>query len=139
MPQIAHLFFKTAIIFFIVGIAMGLQMSISGVHDVIGAHAHTNLLGWVSMAIFGIYYALNPQKAESRSARIHYAGYTLGVAIMVPSLYLLLKGYAGAEPFVAVSSLLVAAAVVLFAFILFAGERQTTARPMQPPMRPMAH
>jgi hypothetical protein len=41
---------------------MGIAMSISGVHNVTGAHAHANLLGWVTMAIFGVYYALAPAK-----------------------------------------------------------------------------
>lgn len=133
MPHIAQLFFKTAIVFLILGISMGLQMSISGVHDVTGAHAHANLLGWVTMAIFGIYYALNPTKAELRIARVHYFSYAIAVAIMVPSLYLLLKGYAAAEPFVAVSSLIAAASVLLFAYILFSGERRTAST-----MRPLA-
>ena len=64
MPKVAELFFKTAAVFLIVGIAMGLHMSMSANHDVIGAHAHTNLLGWVTSALFGGYYALNPAKAE---------------------------------------------------------------------------
>ena len=66
MPRISNLFFRTAILFLIVGIAIGLQMAISQNHNVIGAHAHINLLGWVTSAIFGVYYALNPAKAEGR-------------------------------------------------------------------------
>ena len=50
MPALAQLYFKTAIIFLIIGIAAGIHMSISGDHSVTGAHAHINLLGWVSMA-----------------------------------------------------------------------------------------
>ena len=48
MPKISHLFFRTAVLFLIVGIGMGLQMAISQNHNVIGAHAHVNLLGWVT-------------------------------------------------------------------------------------------
>lgn len=119
MPQIAELFFKTAIIFFIVGIGMGLQMSISGNHNVIGAHAHTNLLGWVTMALFGIYYALNPAKAEARLATIHYWVYTIGVAVLVPSLYALYLGYLAIEPLVALASLAAFAGVLVFAAVVF--------------------
>ncbi len=53
MPRISHLYFKTAILFLIFGIGMGLNMAISQDHSVIGAHAHCNLLGWVTMALFG--------------------------------------------------------------------------------------
>ena len=119
MPAVAELFFKTAVVFLMVGIAMGLHMSMSGSHDVIGAHAHTNLLGWVTSALFGGYYALNPAKADSRLAMIHYWIYTVGVAAMVPSLYMLLKGFAAMEPVVAVSSLVTFAGVIVFAVVVF--------------------
>ena len=120
MPQVSQLFFKAAILFLLVGICMGLQMSISGNHNVIGAHAHTNLLGWVTSALFGTYYALNKEKAAQRLAMIQFGVYTLGVVVMVPSLYLLLQGNAGAEPFVAISSLIAFLGVAIFAFIVFA-------------------
>ncbi len=119
MPQVAELFFKSAIVFLIVGIAMGLHMSMSANHDVIGAHAHTNLLGWVTSALFGGYYALNPAKAESRLAMVHFWVYTLGVAGMVPSLYLFLKGFAALEPLVALTSLVTFAGVIIFAMVVF--------------------
>jgi hypothetical protein len=51
---------------------------------------------------------------------IQFGVYTLGVVIMVPSLYLLLQGNAGAEPFVAISSLIAFLGVAIFAFIVFA-------------------
>src|SRR5690606_841068 len=103
MPQLARLFFKTAIAFLIVGIAMGLQMAISGNHNVIGAHAHANLLGWVTMALFGTYYAFNPAKAETRFAKRQYWVYTTGVIVIVPSLYLMYLGYPAFEPLTAAS------------------------------------
>ena len=119
MPRVAELFFKTAILFLMVGIAMGLHMSMSANHDVIGAHAHTNLLGWVTSALFGGYYALNPAKAESKLAMIHFGVYTAGVVTMVPSLYMLLKGFAAMEPLVALSSLVTFAGVIVFAVVVF--------------------
>jgi len=126
MPKLSKIFFRTAIVFLLVGIVMGLAMSISGRHNVTGAHAHANLLGWVTMAIFGVYYALAPAKAETRLAMIQYGVYTLGVLIMIPSLYFLLLGNPAIEPLVALGSLITFAGVILFAFILFTGERETT-------------
>jgi hypothetical protein len=57
MPQVSDLFFKAAALFVVVGLSMGLQMAISGDHNVIGPHAHANLLCWVTMAILGGYSA----------------------------------------------------------------------------------
>jgi hypothetical protein len=124
MPFVAQLYFKTAFAFLVLGIGMGLQMSISGDHNVIGAHAHANLLGWVTAAIFGGYFALNPEKARTRIALIQYGIYTSGVVVMTPSLYFMLLGNPALEPLVAVSSLVTFAGVLLFGFILFvkAGE-----------------
>jgi hypothetical protein len=122
MPRIAQLYFKTAILFLIVGIAMGLNMAISQDHSVIGAHAHCNLIGWVTMAIFGGYHALNPRKAERRLAMIQYCVYTAGIVLMVPSLYLMLLGNAAMEPIVAIASIVTFIGVLLFAFIIFSGE-----------------
>lgn len=127
MPRIANLYFRTAIVFLILGISIGLHMSISGNHAATGAHAHANLLGWVTMAIFGGYHALNPQKAARRLAAIQYGVYTFGVAVLIPSLYLMLSGNAAMEPIVAVSSLIAFAGVLLFAVIIFAREEPATA------------
>lgn len=129
MPRIAQLYFKTAVLFLIVGIVMGLNMAISQDHSVIGAHAHCNLLGWVSMAIFGGYHALNPQKAEKRLAIIQYYVYTVGLVLLVPSLYLMLQGNVAVEPIVGISSFIVFAGVLLFAFIVFSGEKVAVAPP----------
>jgi hypothetical protein len=119
MPKVAEVFFKAAIVFLILGILMGLQMSISGKHNVVGAHAHTNLLGWVTMALFGGYYALNAVKAESRLAKVHLWTYLSSVVVMTPSLYLLYLGYPAIEPLLAISSLVALASVLIFAVIVF--------------------
>jgi drug/metabolite transporter (DMT)-like permease len=126
MPRIAQLYFRTAIIFLIVGISMGLTMAISQDHSAIGAHAHANLLGWVTMAIFGGYHALNPAKAERRIAMIQYFVYTAGVAVLVPALYLMLTGNPSMEPVVAVASLIAFAGVLLFAVIIFSSGTAVT-------------
>jgi hypothetical protein len=131
MPKVSHLFFRAGILFLITGIALGLAMSISQNHDVVGAHAHINLLGWVTSAIFGGYYALNPAKAEGMLPRLHFWLYTAGVVIMGASLYLLLKGTPGMEAPVAVGSLMVAAGVLIAAWVIFMPAAPSTIR-MQP-------
>ncbi|MFT4185558.1 MAG: hypothetical protein QM636_26950 [Rhizobium sp.] len=134
MPRISKLYFKTAIIFLIVGIGIGLKMAITEDHSVIGAHAHANLLGWVTMAIFGGYHALNPRKAERRLAIVQYVIYTAGVAVMVPALYLMLLGNTAMEPIVAAAAIVTFIGVLLFAVIIFTGE-ETAARISPAPSR----
>lgn len=124
MPRISEYYFRTAILFLIVGISIGIHMSISQNHNVIGAHAHINLLGWVTSALFGGYYALNPAKAAGRLPMLQYLVYTVGVAVMGVSLYLLLAGNTGMEPVVAVASIITFIGVLLFAWVVW-----TPARP----------
>jgi hypothetical protein len=119
MPRISEYYFRAAILFLLVGISIGIHMSISQNHNVIGAHAHINLLGWVTSALFGGYYALNPAKAAGRLPMLQFAVYTLGVIIMGVSLYLLLAGNVGMTPIVAASSLITFAGVLLFAWIVW--------------------
>jgi hypothetical protein len=132
MPNVAQTFFKAAVVFLILGILMGLQMSISGKYNVTGAHAHTNLLGWVTMAIFGGYYALNAAKAESRFAKIHLWTYLPSVAVMTPSLYVLYLGYPAIEPLLAISSLTALASVLVFAFVVFSTVEEKAASTPSP-------
>lgn len=119
MPAVSNYYFRSAILFLIVGIGIGIHMSISQNHNVIGAHAHINLLGWVTSALFGGYYALNPAKAAGRLPMIQYFIYTIGVVIMAVSLYLLLQGNTALEPVVAASSLITFLGVLLFAWIVW--------------------
>ena len=119
MPAVSNYYFRSAIVFLVIGIMIGIHMSISQVHNVIGAHAHINLLGWVTSALFGGYYALNPAKAAGRLPMIQYFTFTIGVAIMAASLYLLLQGNTALEPVVAVSSLITFLGVLLFAWIVW--------------------
>jgi hypothetical protein len=120
MPYLSRLYFRVAALFLIVAIAMGLQMSISGVHNVGGAHAHLSLVGWVSLAIFGTYFAIEPDHAESRLAQVQFWIVTLSTVVMTAALYLLLLGYAGLAPFVAFGSVGYAVGALLFAWIVFA-------------------
>jgi hypothetical protein len=119
MPRISEYYFRSAILFLLVGISVGIHMSISQNHNVTGAHAHINLLGWVTSALFGGYYALNPAKAAGRLPLVQFAVYTLGVVVMGASLYLLLSGNVAMTPIVAASSLITFAGVLLFAWIVW--------------------
>lgn len=131
MPRIAELFFRTAIVFLVIGIGIGLMMAIGRNHAVMGAHAHINLLGWVTSALFGGYYALNPAKAEGRLPMTHYAVYTIGVLVMTASLYMLLSGNAVFEAGVAIGSMVTFLGVLIFAWIVFApAGRSAAPRPV---------
>jgi hypothetical protein len=70
----------------------GLQMSASEDHSMVGAHAHLNLVGWATMALFGIYYRLTPQAAQGWLPKVHAVLAIGGVAVMVTGLYIVFSG-----------------------------------------------
>lgn len=115
----AQNFFKSAILFLIIGMGAGIFMAASHDHSIAGAHAHLNLLGFVVSAVYGTYYGFNPAKAEGLLPRIVWALHTLAVAVMFPSLALLLMGNGAMEPVVALSSIAGLIAAMLFAYTVF--------------------
>ena len=66
MKSIPTWFFATAAIFALCGMVWGIQMSATHDHTLSPAHGHLNLIGFVSMSVFGTYYALTPSAAASR-------------------------------------------------------------------------
>ncbi|KAA2242209.1 hypothetical protein [Salinarimonas soli] len=68
----------------IVGVVMGIAMGV--VHDFrLGpVHAHLNLLGWASLALFGLTYRAYPALGASRIAGFHFAAAALG-AVTLPA------------------------------------------------------
>jgi len=60
--------FRAAVLLVIAGMLWGIVMGISEDHSTMPAHAHLNLLGWVSLFLFGIYYHLHPTIDRNRLA-----------------------------------------------------------------------
>lgn len=127
MPPISRFYFGIAILFLMSGITLGLVMAISQDHSLAPVHAHINLLGWVTSALFGGYYALNPAKASGWLPRIQCSVYTIGLLVMLPSLYYLYVGHPEIEPVLGMSSMAVALGVVLFAAVVFTSGRGAAA------------
>ena len=124
MPRVSLLFFKAATIFLVIGVAMGLHMGISHNHSAMPAHAHINLLGWVTSALFAGYYALQPGKAVRRLAMVHFIVYMLGMVVMFPALYLKYTGYPEFEPLLGLGSMIVGVGILIFAYVLFSGDEE---------------
>jgi hypothetical protein len=49
----------------ITGMALGLYMGMAEDHSLAPAHAHLNLLGWVTMMLYGLYHRGAPQDARA--------------------------------------------------------------------------
>lgn len=119
MNSTAQTYFKTAIVLLIIGMGTGIVMSASGNHSVAGAHAHLNLIGFVLMSVYGAYFALNAAKAVGRLPKIIWLVQTIGAVVMYVSLSMLLMGNPAVEPVVALSSIAIFIAAILFAYVVW--------------------
>ena len=72
MRRIDLSFLLLAVGSLLIGVTLGIWMGI--VHDfqMMPVHAHMNLVGWVSLALFGLTYRAYPQMAETKVALGHF-------------------------------------------------------------------
>ncbi len=112
-----------AVVYFIIAVALGIVMAASEDFRLRGVHVHLNLLGWVSMALFGAVYRLFPRVAATRLAAVHFWLYQLALPPMMTGLAGLLLGHTALAPLVAAASIAVGVAIVLFALAFWRGAR----------------
>ena len=91
MPRVSAAFFAVGVIYVLCGMMWGMQMGASEDLAMAPAHAHLNLLGWVTMALYGTFYTLTRETLSVRLAWINFIVSALGVAVMIPSLALYLR------------------------------------------------
>ncbi|WP_241482216.1 hypothetical protein [Leisingera sp. ANG-Vp] len=117
MKGIARWFMLAAVASAVGGMVWGIQMSASQDHLLSPAHGHLNLLGWVSCAIYALYYHLLPEAAEGALPRWHLGCALLALVLLVPGIPLAIQErtevLAQAGSAVALLSILIFASVVL--------------------------
>ena len=115
------------------GVGMGIYMGIAHDFSLAPVHAHMNLVGWASLALFGLTYRAYPELQERWPAKLHF---TLGApaAILFPiGIYLAIHHQ---QPLLGIAAALVwAVGVLLFlgqlAGLAFGGSRQPVAVPAE--------
>lgn len=115
--------FRAAVLFLAAGMGWGMQMAISHDHSAYPAHAHLNLLGWVSLFLIGLYYRLHPALELARLAFVQIWVWIVGVIVQAIGVALVTTGNEAAEPVAAVGSILVVVAMLMFAWLVFRTER----------------
>jgi uncharacterized membrane protein YczE len=114
----SSLCFQAAVLLAVFGIAWGIQMAMTEDHTAMPAHAHLNLLGWVSLFLFGIFYQLHPQTDRSRTALVQAWGWIIGTVVQAAGVALVVSGNPIGEPIAAISSLVVLADMLLFGWLV---------------------
>ncbi|HVL76062.1 MAG TPA: hypothetical protein VM406_08600 [Noviherbaspirillum sp.] len=110
---------KLAVLYLIIGVAIGIMMGASQDFRLRPVHAHLNLLGWATMALAGLTYSVYEEAGRSVLARIHFWLANISLPVMGVSLSLILFGHTFVVPALIVSEVLAAAGVLVFAANLF--------------------
>lgn len=104
---VARKFIEVSIVYLLIGCVWGAIMTLPSVHKfnevgpariIVGMHSHWNLLGWVSMAVMGIFYYIIPVLVGKdlysvRLAKVHL--WFFNVAIIVTTALSVIAGYRG--------------------------------------------
>jgi hypothetical protein len=117
MTGLAARFFGSAIVYAVLGMTLGLLMGITHDHAQMPTHAHLLVVGWVSFALFGLFYHAFPLASEGWLAKTQFWLAQTSLIALVVGLFLMFGGRSGAEPIAAVSSIGLLASMILFGAI----------------------
>ncbi|MBV8800093.1 MAG: hypothetical protein JOY77_00050 [Alphaproteobacteria bacterium] len=90
MPRVSAAFFVTGGLLLLGGMILGEYMGAHENFTLSPLHAHINLLGWVTLALYGTFYTLTKDTYSPRLAWINFVLSSVGVLAMIPVLALLL-------------------------------------------------
>jgi hypothetical protein len=124
MTRISDRFLQLGVLFALCGMGLGVWMGMTENFTLTPVHAHINLLGWVSMLLYGLFYRVVPQAAQGALPAVHFWLSLLGLLAMIPTLALFLLGNPAFAMPLGLASLAVWAGMLLFAVIVFKATRR---------------
>jgi hypothetical protein len=111
---------KLAVLYLLIGVAMGIAMGASRDFTLRPVHAHVNLLGWTTLTLSGIIYTIFPQAGTTLLARIHFWLLNLALPVMMGSLaYVLTTGDASIIAALVIAEITAAISILALAANIF--------------------
>ncbi len=115
----SNTFLRLGALFALAGVGLGYWMGMTEQFGLMPVHAHVNLLGWVSMFLYGLFYRAVPGAASGFLPMAHLWTAVIGLLVFMPALALKLLHVPGTEG-VALAGLIAGPTLTLIAFVLFA-------------------
>ena len=118
MSKITVWFIRSAMIYLLIAVFIGVWMGLSPVRYYIPAHAHLTLLGWMSMFVYGVAYHILPRFSgrplySDRLADIHFWTANIGLVGMAFSWFIF------NQQLLVLFSIIEAFSIVLFVYNMF--------------------
>jgi hypothetical protein len=118
--QSGIIWIKLAVLYLVIGVAIGIGMGAIQNFTLRPVHAHVNLLGWTTLAISGLIYTVFPQTGTTTLARVHFWLLNLALPLMMGSLaYVLLTGDTKILPALVISEISAAVAILAMTANIF--------------------
>jgi hypothetical protein len=123
MTRLSDYFLRLAVAFALMGVGLGYWMGMTHQFLLSPVHAHINLLGWVSMFLYGLFYRAMPMAAAGLLPKIHAVLATLGLPLMMIGLTIQLLAIpslmAAVPPLMIAGPTMVVLGMAVFAVIVF--------------------
>ncbi|MEC9369261.1 MAG: cytochrome-c oxidase [Pseudomonadota bacterium] len=81
MKNVDRWFILMAAAYALLGMCLGFWMGVNQDFTHAHVHAHINLLGWASLALFGIIYKVYPELASKPLTKVHFYLSAIGAPI----------------------------------------------------------
>ena len=125
--RLSNSFLRLAVVFILIGVGLGYYMGATQNFTAAPVHAHINLLGWVSMFLYGLFYRANPEAAEGMLPKVHFWVALVGFLIFMPALAIEVLQIQSVLPLAHIGLIagptIVVIGMILFAIILFGATR----------------
>jgi hypothetical protein len=139
MPRVSLWFFAVAPVYVLIGMGFGIFMGSTQDFTLAPAHAHLNLIGWVTMALYGTFYALAREASQKLAWTVFWLN-NAAAAIMFPSLSVVLV-QGESSPFLLpliASEFLAFGGMLCFAFSVWGVLMRNAEMPSSAAVRPTA-
>lgn len=110
--------FKIGSLTALVAVSLGIYMGISHDHSLAPVHVHLNLIGWVSMFLFGLFYKAHPSVIGPIAAAQVLLSAVGFITMMCGLAGLLITAHPAFQPLTVIGSLSVWFGFALFALIV---------------------
>lgn len=117
-------FLGLGLVFLVIGMLFGVWMGINQDFRFAAAHAHWNLVGFVTSSIYGLIHRAYPRLQESRLTWLQCATHVIGVLTFAPGIVLAVATDQHQMAIIGANVLIVAA--LMFMFIYFTHDHSTS-------------
>ncbi len=116
-------FLRCGVCILILGVSLGMYMGMKQDFTMAPVHAHLNLAGGVLLMVAGLFYKAHPHLPKALMTT-HLVLHVAGVLMFTGGIAAEMLKYSWSMPLIGVGSLCLAAAILLFAYMIFRGTSQ---------------